>query len=175
MKRGDVVLVDWPYSDRTGSKLRPAVVVQADFLNSLIDDTILVQITTQVHGIPNTEVKLDPALEPTNVLPFLEECQQVQGNPGELLMRRQAILIGIHLRQPQKALAAVKQIEDGGRHGDTHLFKAGIALIDHDFPSLQSELGEVVRRHPCDSELIQLHRQATEIATGVTPRVAPSN
>jgi mRNA-degrading endonuclease toxin of MazEF toxin-antitoxin module len=29
MRRGDVVLVDWPYSDRTGSKLRPAVVVQA--------------------------------------------------------------------------------------------------------------------------------------------------
>src|SRR5436190_24194942 len=25
MMRGDVVLVDWPYSDRTGSKLRPAV------------------------------------------------------------------------------------------------------------------------------------------------------
>lgn len=51
MNRGDVVLVDWPYSDRTGSKLRPAVVVQADFLIGLIDDTILVQITTKVHGI----------------------------------------------------------------------------------------------------------------------------
>ena len=24
MKRGDVVLVDWPYSDLKGSKLRPA-------------------------------------------------------------------------------------------------------------------------------------------------------
>ena len=30
MKRGDVVEVDWPYSDLTGSKIRPAVVVQAD-------------------------------------------------------------------------------------------------------------------------------------------------
>ena len=51
MNRGDVVLVDWPYSDRTGSKLRPAVVVQADFLNGLIDDTVLVQITSTSHGI----------------------------------------------------------------------------------------------------------------------------
>jgi hypothetical protein len=33
MNRGDVVTVDWPFSDRTGSKLRPAVAVQADFLN----------------------------------------------------------------------------------------------------------------------------------------------
>jgi mRNA interferase MazF len=64
MNRGDVVLVDWPYSDRTGSKLRPAVVIQADFLNGLIDDTVLVQVTSKGHGIPGTEVKLDPAQEP---------------------------------------------------------------------------------------------------------------
>jgi mRNA interferase MazF len=63
MNRGDVVLVDWPYSDRTGSKLRPAVVVQADFLNGLIDDIVLVQITSKGHGIPGTEVVLDPTVE----------------------------------------------------------------------------------------------------------------
>jgi mRNA-degrading endonuclease toxin of MazEF toxin-antitoxin module len=63
MNRGDVVEVDWPYSDMSGSKTRPAVVVQADFLNSLIDDTILVQITSRRHGIPGTEVLLDPAVE----------------------------------------------------------------------------------------------------------------
>jgi mRNA interferase MazF len=64
MKRGDVVEVAWPYSDLSGSKARPAVVVQADFLNSLIDDTILVKITGSHFGIPGTEVELDPAHEP---------------------------------------------------------------------------------------------------------------
>jgi mRNA-degrading endonuclease toxin of MazEF toxin-antitoxin module len=63
MTRGEVVEVDWPYSDLTGSKRRPAVVAQADFLNGLIDDTILVQITGTRHGIPGTEVLLDPAVE----------------------------------------------------------------------------------------------------------------
>jgi mRNA interferase MazF len=63
MNRGDVVLVDWPYSDLAGSKLRPAVIVQADFLNGLIDDTIYVQVTGTRHGIPGTEVELDPAVE----------------------------------------------------------------------------------------------------------------
>jgi mRNA-degrading endonuclease toxin of MazEF toxin-antitoxin module len=63
MTRGEVVEVDWPYSDWTGTKKRPAVVVQADFLNGLIDDTILVQITSTRHGIPGTEVLLDPAIE----------------------------------------------------------------------------------------------------------------
>lgn len=33
VQRGDVVVVDFPYSDQTGSKLRPALVVQADALN----------------------------------------------------------------------------------------------------------------------------------------------
>ena len=63
MNRGEVVEVDWPFSDRTGSKSRPAIVVQADFLNGLIDDTILVQVTSTRHGLPGTEVVLDPKVE----------------------------------------------------------------------------------------------------------------
>src|SRR5438067_11080056 len=63
MKRGDVVEIDWQFSDLTGSKKRPAVVVQADFLHGLIDDTILVKITGSRFGIPGTEVELDPAQE----------------------------------------------------------------------------------------------------------------
>jgi len=62
MTRGKVIEVDRPLSDRTGSKVRPAVAVQADSLNSLIDDTILVQIPSSRFGIPGTEV-LDPAIE----------------------------------------------------------------------------------------------------------------
>jgi mRNA interferase MazF len=68
MNRGDVVLVDWPFSDLTGSKLRPALVVQADYLNGLIDDTIYVKVTGRRFGIPGTEVEIDPALEPTSGL-----------------------------------------------------------------------------------------------------------
>jgi mRNA-degrading endonuclease toxin of MazEF toxin-antitoxin module len=63
MNRGDVVLMEWFYSDLQGSKLRPAVVVQADFLNGIIDDTIFVQITGTRHGIPGVEVEIDPARE----------------------------------------------------------------------------------------------------------------
>ncbi len=63
MKRGDVVLVDWPFSDHTGSKLRPAVVIQADFLNTRIADTVLVQVTGTTRKAV-TEVVLDPVAEP---------------------------------------------------------------------------------------------------------------
>lgn len=45
VQRGDVVMVDWLFSDRTGSKRRPALVVQADVYNQSLDDTILALIT----------------------------------------------------------------------------------------------------------------------------------
>jgi hypothetical protein len=35
MNKGNVVEFDWPYTDFTGSKIRPAVVVQADYLNGV--------------------------------------------------------------------------------------------------------------------------------------------
>jgi mRNA-degrading endonuclease toxin of MazEF toxin-antitoxin module len=63
MNRGDVVIVDWPYSDLSGSKLRPAVVVQADFLNGLVDDTVYVKVQSNRYAIPGTEVELDSVAE----------------------------------------------------------------------------------------------------------------
>jgi mRNA interferase MazF len=47
VRRGDVVLVDYPYSDRTGSKIRPCLIVQADHNNQRLDDTIVVTISSR--------------------------------------------------------------------------------------------------------------------------------
>src|SRR5215831_2149542 len=88
MNRGDVVEVDWQYSDLSGSKTRPAVVVQADFLNGLIDDTILVQITSTRHGIPDTEVVLDPAPETASGL-----SKVCVANCKNVLTRDQALVL----------------------------------------------------------------------------------
>ena len=63
MRRGEVVSVNWPYSDLTGTKARPAVVVRADFLDGLTDDIVLVKVTGHAYGIPGTEVALDPSVE----------------------------------------------------------------------------------------------------------------
>jgi mRNA interferase MazF len=58
MNRGDVVLFDFPFSDGTGSKLRAAVVVQADVLNQSIDDTILA-LVTRTRRSGSTELLID--------------------------------------------------------------------------------------------------------------------
>ena len=104
MNRGDVVLVDWYYSDLTGSKLRPAVVVQADFLNGLIDDTVLVQVIGTRHAIPGTEVELDPAVETVSGLSKVSYA-----SCANILTREQALIdqtIGT------LSDAAMRQIED---------------------------------------------------------------
>jgi mRNA interferase MazF len=46
VRRGEVVLVDYLFSDRTGSKVRPCLVIQADNLNTRLDDTILAVISS---------------------------------------------------------------------------------------------------------------------------------
>ena len=54
--RGDIVLVDYPFSDRTGSRVRPAVVVQADGLNRRITDTILAAVSRSTHRASPTQL-----------------------------------------------------------------------------------------------------------------------
>src|SRR5207253_9592076 len=61
VSRGEIVLVDYPFSDRTGSKVRPALVVQTDALNHRIDDTILAAISRSTHRASATQFFIDIA------------------------------------------------------------------------------------------------------------------
>ena len=60
--RGDVVLVHFPFASGRGAKVRPALVVQSDHNNASMANTIVVQITTNLHrmGEP-TQILVDPA------------------------------------------------------------------------------------------------------------------
>jgi mRNA interferase MazF len=70
MKRGDVVIIDFPYSDRTGSKVRPSLVVQSDTLNPIRDDVILAIITSISSGRSDTEILIKVTDEPGSGLRF---------------------------------------------------------------------------------------------------------
>jgi mRNA interferase MazF len=47
-KRGDVVLVAFPFTDLTTTKMRPAVIVSSDAFNQNHLDIVLAAITSQV-------------------------------------------------------------------------------------------------------------------------------
>lgn len=109
MSRGEVVEVDWPYSDLTGSKKRPAIVVQADFLNGLIDDTILIQVTSTRHGLPGTEVVLDPTIETASGLRkvCVASCINILTMDQSLLMRTIGSVSDAAMQQISACLKAV--------------------------------------------------------------------
>jgi mRNA interferase MazF len=112
MNRGDVVEVDWPFSDLTGSKRRPAVVVQADYLNGLIDDTILVKITGSRFAIPGTEVTIDPAVETASGLSKVcyASCKDILTRDQALILRTIGILSDPIMRQIEDCLKAVFEL-----------------------------------------------------------------
>jgi mRNA interferase MazF len=91
--RGDVVLVDFPFSSGVGFKLRPAIVVQNDANNRRLQSTILVPITsnTRYQG-EATQIALDPAaaeVKPTGLLrPSAVKCENIATVETRLVRRK---------------------------------------------------------------------------------------
>jgi mRNA interferase MazF len=58
IQRGDIVLVDYPYTSNSETKVRPVLIIQNDRDNQRLKNTIVVQITSQTQR----------SLEPTQLL-----------------------------------------------------------------------------------------------------------
>jgi mRNA-degrading endonuclease toxin of MazEF toxin-antitoxin module len=112
MRRGEVVEINWQFSDLTGAKIRPAVVVQADFLNGFLDDTILVKITGSSYGIPGTEVKIDPAAETVSGLNKVcyASCKDLLTRDQTLILRTVGVLSDPLMRQIEDCLKTVLEL-----------------------------------------------------------------
>ena len=52
-RRGDIVLVPFDFTDRSGSKWRPAVVISSDRYNRETPDVVIASITANLHAIPH--------------------------------------------------------------------------------------------------------------------------
>jgi mRNA interferase MazF len=82
IRRGDVVIVNFPFTDQPRSKVRPAVVVQNDADNQKIRKTVVAMITGNLKrkGLPS-HVYVDPS-DPTGVsaglsFPSLISCNNL--------------------------------------------------------------------------------------------------
>jgi mRNA interferase MazF len=61
MDRGDVVLVPFPFQDKPGEKIRPALVVQSDAENGRLVNTVVAMITGNLSDLGQpTTVLVDP-------------------------------------------------------------------------------------------------------------------
>ncbi len=51
VQRGEVVIIDHPFSDARGSKVRPVLIVQSNHRNALLASTIVALITKNVQRV----------------------------------------------------------------------------------------------------------------------------
>jgi mRNA interferase MazF len=58
-RRGNLVMVDHPFSDAPGSKVRPMLIVQSDVRNQRLNHTVVAMLTTNLSFV---------ASDPTQVL-----------------------------------------------------------------------------------------------------------
>ena len=62
VQRGDVVLVDFPFTGGAGAKVRPALVVQNDRDNQRLLNTIVAQVTGMTkRSLESTQVLIELA------------------------------------------------------------------------------------------------------------------
>jgi mRNA interferase MazF len=59
-KRGDIILVPFPFTDLSSTKQRPALVISSDALNARSDDVLVAAITSQIPGRLTAEEFLIP-------------------------------------------------------------------------------------------------------------------
>jgi mRNA interferase MazF len=67
VRRGDVVLVDFPFSTGGGAKVRPALVVQNDRDNQRLTNTIVVQITSTTRRAFEATQLVIPLSSPSGI------------------------------------------------------------------------------------------------------------
>lgn len=58
VNRGDVVLLDHPFSTGAGSRVRPVLIVQGDRDNARLTTTIVAMITRTVHRVGQVDTQL---------------------------------------------------------------------------------------------------------------------
>jgi mRNA interferase MazF len=64
IRRGDIVLIPFPFTDLSGRKARPALVVSSDLDNEHSDDLILAAITSNVsHLFSNADLLLEDSAD----------------------------------------------------------------------------------------------------------------
>ena len=108
VNRGDVLILDHPFSSGAGSKVRPALVVQNNARNAILTNTIVAMITRNLSRI---------GIDPTQLLIDVSTAEGQQSG----LLANSAVTCGnlftIHEHLVQKKIgelsdATMKQIDD---------------------------------------------------------------
>jgi len=59
MKRGDIILIKYPFSDLSSTKVRPAIVVSSDACTQKGQDAIFIAISSNISNAQATDLVFD--------------------------------------------------------------------------------------------------------------------
>ncbi len=116
VNRGDVVLLNYPFSSGRGAKVRPALVVQSESNNSRLTNTIVAMITrsTQRAQHEPTQYLLDPATPEGNAAGVLHPsaitCENLLTVEQQLIFRKIGSLSAAAMQQVDNCLKAALQL-----------------------------------------------------------------
>src|SRR5438874_1420299 len=112
VRRGDVVIADFPYSDRAGSKIRPTLVVGTDANNTILDDAILAAVSRSTRGGAFTHVLIAPTTPDGQSAGLLHrsfvQCENLFTLDQQLIIRILGHLSPALLQQVDKCLKAAQ-------------------------------------------------------------------
>ncbi len=106
-KLGDVVLVPFPFTDQTGTKKRPAIIVSSDAYHARRRDAIIMAVTSQIKPtavfgeVTITEWKKAGLLQPSVTKPILTTVEK------GLVIRKLGQLQDVDLKAVQNALRLI--------------------------------------------------------------------
>jgi mRNA interferase MazF len=102
--RGDIVIVDFPFSDASRVKRRPALVVLGDGVSSV--NTIIALITSSTQRTGATRLVVDPALETGSGLVAVSAvaCESLFSLHQQLIIKRIGSLSSVAMAQIDNCL-----------------------------------------------------------------------
>jgi mRNA interferase MazF len=113
-RRGQIVLADILYSDRSGSKRRPVLVVSTDANNTVIDDHIVAAISSTTRSSAFTHVFVDPGTPEGNgsglLHPSYIQCENLFTLDRHFILRGLGQLSAVPLQQVNDCLEAALEL-----------------------------------------------------------------
>jgi mRNA interferase MazF len=111
VRRGEVVLLDMPFAQGGGSKIRPALVVQSDHNNARISNTVVVSITRNISRVREaTQLLVDITTPPGRQSGLLANsavtCENLFTVDQKFIQRTVGSLPPITMRQVDDRLKA---------------------------------------------------------------------
>ncbi|MGQ9573134.1 MAG: type II toxin-antitoxin system PemK/MazF family toxin [Dehalococcoidia bacterium] len=114
-ERGDVVLVPFPFADRSVAKKRPAVVVSSGAYHTACNEVIIAQITSRLAGTPRPGDHRVVAWREAGLLaPSLVRAKLATLHSG-LLFRRLGAMLPSDMRAIDRGLALALGLGKGAK------------------------------------------------------------